>query len=265
MSSPTPGAVGANSWSSDFSTGDFSQWTWWGQGQANIWGDISVVNPGSVGVPALDPSDPHIAQMTVTASGPADGQVNAKLYKMFGSTDNSGVEHPPSDVSGTYSAWYYIPSSYQMSSSDTWANIFQFKEQYAQADGSSHSDPLWWIQLSSGAWAASMGGARWIGAKPTSSEQPVAVLNRWNNDWKRQVVLDTVPLNRWFEIVAVVHQNDRIDFSIDGQPFDTAQASEYPVSPFHSSSQEWIFGVGNYSTAPNTTLYIGRASYGATG
>jgi hypothetical protein len=26
---------------------------------------------------------------------------------------------------------------------------------------------------------------------------------------------------------------------------------------------EWIFGAGNYSTAPNTTLYVGSASYTA--
>lgn len=87
------------------------------------------------------------------------------------------------------------------------------------------------------------------------------MLNRWNNRWTRQIVLDTIPLDRWFQIIAPVQQNDRIDFSIDGQPFDTASASEYPVSPFHSGSQAWIFGAGHYSTSPNTTLYLGAASF----
>lgn len=221
-----------------------------------------MVNPASVGIPPLNPSDPHVAQMTVTAADAANGRTNAKLYKGFGSQDASGAKHSPSDVSGTYSAWYYIPSSYQVPL-NTWANIFQFKEEYALAGGSSQSDPLWWVQLSTASWATGMGGAKWIGAKPTSSEQPVAMLNHWDNHWTRQIVFDSVPLNRWFQIVAVVHQGDRIDFSIDGQPFDTANASEYPVSPLHSSSQEWTLGVGNYTTAPNTTLYVGGASFGS--
>ena len=218
-----------------------------------------MVNPATAGVPALNACDPHVAQMTVTPSGATNGQVNAKLYKGFGSTDSQGVQHSPTDVTGTYSASYYIPSSFHLSGSD-WSNIFQFKEQYALPGGSSQSDPLWWIQLNSASWAESMGNSRWTGAQPTSPTQPVAVLNRWNNNWQRQVVLDTVPLNQWFTITAVVHQNNNIAFSINGQPFDTAQASEYPVSPFHANSQEWIFGVGNYATAPNT-LYVGSAGY----
>ena len=197
--------------------------------------------------------------MTVTAAGVAAGQIHAKLYKGFGSYDSGGVEHPPSNVSGTYSAWYYIPSSYQVPI-NTWSNIFQFKEKYS-AGGASQSDPSWWIQLSTASWALGMGGAKWIGAKPTSNNQPVAMLNRWNNNWTRQIVFMAVPLDRWFDISAVITQNVSTAYSIDGQPFDTARASEYPVSPFHASSQEWTFGAGNYSTAPNTTLYLGGANF----
>jgi hypothetical protein len=198
--------------------------------------------------------------MTVTSQGAADGQINAKLYKAFDTVDSNGVEHSPTDVSGTYSAWYYIPSSYQVPSGD-WSNIFQFKEQYPLSNGQSQSDPLWWIQLSTGSWAEGMGGAKWITPKPTGADQPVAMLNYWGNNWTRQLVFDTVPLNQWFEISAVVTQNQSIQFSINGQAFDTAQASQYHVSPFHASSQAWDFGVGNYSNAPNSTLYVGQANY----
>jgi len=251
-----------SSWLSDFSTGNFGQWSWWGQGQQSIWGKIAVVKPECVGVPELIQGQPTIAQMTVTASGPAEGKVNAKLYKGFGTVDSSGTEHEPANVSGTYSAWYYIPSSYKIHGSQG-SNIFQFKEAYGLPDGSSYSDPLWWVQLNSASWAKKIGGARWLGKRPTHPDQPVAFLNCWNNPWTRTVTLEAVPLNRWFQISAALYQDDRIVYSIDGKPFDVALASYYPVSPFHPTGQEWIFGVGNYASAPATTLYVGEASYEA--
>ncbi len=257
-----PLAAGA-AWSSDFSSGNFRQWSWWGQGQRSIWGRIGVVKAPRVGVPELRTGHSNIARMTVTNSGARVGKVNAKLYKGFGYY-RDGVAHEPSNVSGTYSAWYYIPSSFKIRSSDEWSNIFQFKEQYALPGGGSQSDPLWWVELNSAAWAWSMAGAKWVGPHPKDPDQPVAVLNRWCNDWTRQVVLEAVPLNRWFKISAALTQGRRISFSIDGRHFDTAYASQYPVSPFHSSGEEWIFGVGNYATAPATTLYVGQASYRAT-
>ena len=253
-----PVASGA-SWSADFSTGTFGQWSWWGQGQANIWGNIAVVNPACAGVPPLNRHNPHIAQMDVTRSGPAHGRLNAKLYKGFGYYRH-GVSHEPANVSGTYSAWYYIPSSYKIRGSD-WSNIFQFKEQYALPGGSDQSDPLWWVQLGSASWARKIAGAKWIGAKPRGAERPVAFLNHWDNKWTHRVVMEKVPLNRWFEISAKLHQGSRLVVSLDGKAFDTARASEYPVSPFHRTGNEWIFGVGNYATAPNTNLYIGGASF----
>jgi hypothetical protein len=255
----SPGAV-PGSWTSNFATGDFSQWSWWGQGQANLWGDIAVVSPSSAGIPACDPSDPHVAQMTVTPQGPSTGQINAKLYKFFDTVHADGTQSSPSDVSGTYSASYYIPSSYQVPGTD-WSNIFQFKEEYPQANGQNTSDPLWWVELANGAWAKTYSTAKWATPKPTDPNQPVAVLNYWGNNWTRQVVFYTVPLNQWFQISAVVHQDQSIQFYIDGQPFDTALQSQYHCGPFHADSQAWFFGAGNYSTAPGTTLYLGGASY----
>jgi hypothetical protein len=249
----------AHPWSTDFATDNFDQWSWWGQGQQNIWGEISVVKPAAVGVPPLKPSDSHIAQMTVTASGPAEGKVNAKLYKDFALL-HDGTERDPSDISGTYSAWYYIPSSFRIHGSD-WSNIFQFKEQYRLSDGSNYSVPLWWVQLGSVSWAREIPNSQWIGSTPRHSTQPVAFLNFWGNRWKRRITFDVVPLNRWFELTATVYAGNRTVYTLDGKPFDVAQASQYPVSPFRPTGDQWIFGVGNYATAPDTTLYLGKASY----
>lgn len=227
-----------------------------------MWGHISVINPATDHIPPVDATSQTVAKMTVTAADAAAGKIHAKLYEGFGTYDRKGIEHVPADVSGTYSAWYYIPSSYQVPTG-TWANIFQFKEEY-DAGGSTGvvSDPLWWIQLSTGSWAKSFGGARWATAKPTSANQPVASLSYWNSDWSTHpVVFYTIPLDRWFEIKAVIHQGSKADYYIDGKLFDTALASQYPVSPFHANGQEWTFGVGNYATAPDTTLYLGKASY----
>jgi hypothetical protein len=254
-----PVSPGAH-WSSSFQTGNFHQWSWWGQGQSSIWGKIGVVKAGHVGVPELDRGHANIARMTVTDSGPSSGKINAKLYKGF-ATWRHGAEHEPRNVSGTYSASYYIPSSYQIHGNDAWANIFQFKEQYAEGGGAQQSDALWWVQLASASWARQMGGAKWIGPKPSNPNAPVAFLNRWCNNWKRQLVLEAVPLNHWFTISAKLVQGKSVSFSMAGRHFDTAYASQYPVSPFHSTGDEWIFGVGNYATAPGTTLYVGSASY----
>jgi hypothetical protein len=256
----TTGPGSSKAWSADFSTGNFRQWSWWGQGQSSIWGDIAVVNPTRVHIPALNSSDLHVAAMTVTPRGPADGKINAKLYKFFDTVNRSGVEHSPTNVSGTYSASYFIPSGFQVPRGD-WSNIFQFKEQYPRADGENHSDPQWWLELANGAWSKTYSTAKWLTPKPTSPNQPVAVLNYWGNHWTRRVVFYTIPLNQWFQISAVVRQDRSIQFFINGRHFDTALQSQYHTGPFHAHSQAWFFGAGNYSTAPGNTLYLGGASY----
>ena len=244
-------------WSSDFSRGNFTGWSWWGQGQASIWGHIAVVRPQTVDVPKL--SGRNIARFQTTRADLAHGRTNAKLYKLFDVKRPHGVR-PPANVSGTYSASYYLPHTFRVPKRNEWVNLFQFKEQYTLPGGGSHSDPLWWVQLGQASWAETYPGATWLGAKPTSPAAPVMFLNHWNNRWTRHVVFAAVPLGRWFKISAAVHQGSRIDFNLDGHRFDTATAREYPVSPFHSTSQAWIFGVGDYGTAPAGPLYVGAAS-----
>ena len=237
-------------WSADFSTGDFSQWSWWGQDDPT-YGHISVVDPATYGIPRppLD-GERRVGRMLVTKRDAKLGRVNAKLYKGW-----SRHGRPPADVSGTYSAWYFLRRRYAVPLG-TDANIFQFKEKHG-----GQSDPLWWVQLSTASWAERMRGSRWLGKRPRRADQPVAVLNHADNRWRRRSTFMPVPLGRWFQIRADVRQGDRIDFTIDGRRFDTARQREYPISPFRADSQEWIFGIGNYTAAPNTVVYVGRASY----
>jgi hypothetical protein len=247
-------------WSSDFASDNFDGWSWYGQGQQSIWGHISVVTPQTAGIPQLPGSGPYVGRFQTTSSDIAHGRLNAKLYKWFDVQTAQG-QRSPSDVSGDYSAWYYLPRDFAMRSSRTWINMFQFKEQYQRANGSQPSDPLWWVQIGRASWAENDSDAKWIGPKPTRPDAPVMFLNHWNNHWTHRAVFAALPTGRWFQLTAALHQNDRIDFSLDGKPFETAEASEYPVSPFHAHSLTWIFGVGDYGNADAGPLYVGKASF----
>lgn len=236
-------------WRSDFSRGNFTDWSWWGQGQSSIWGHVGVVRPGDVGVPPL--VGRYVARFQTTRSDLDHRRTNAKIYKAF-SVDGPNGQRSPDDVSGTYRAWFYLPKGFRVPGG-TAINMFQFKEQY---DG--HSDPLWWVQLSTASWATPR-PATWRSAKPTRADAPVMFINHWANQWTRHEVYMAAPLGRWFEVRADVHQGKDIVFYVDGRRLDTASAREYPTSPFHANSQAWTFGVGEYGDALAGPLYVGGA------
>ncbi len=244
-------------WQDSFESADFRGWGWHGQGDPT-WGHIAVGRPGTWGVPPLDGR--RVARFEITPGDVAAGRFHAKLYEV--SAVGSGrSERPPADVSGTYSAWYYLPANYRVPGS-SWVNVFQFKEKYRAPDGEERSDPLWWVQLGRLAWARRQAAALRVappaGIRP---DRPVAFLNRWRNRWTAPRRFLTLPLGRWFELKAVVRQRRSITFSLDGRVLDVAHASEYPVSPFHGrDSREWIWGVGNYSTGANGPLYVDAAT-----
>lgn len=245
-------------WADDFSSGDFRRWSWWGQGQSELWGHIAVVDPIADRIPRLAERMRRVARMAVTAEDAAHRRYHAKLYRRFAERDPEGVERSPTDVSGTYSAWFYVPRSYRLSGR-TWSNVLQFKEEHG-----SRSDPLWWVQLGSARWARKLGDkARWRGDRDAArATRPVAFLNHWDNRWRHRIGVMPVPLGRWFAIRAVIRPDQRrMDVFVDGRRLDTARASRHPVAPFRASSRAWVFGVGNYSTAPSTKLYVGAARY----
>jgi hypothetical protein len=244
-------------WASSFETGDFTEWSWWGQGDSS-YAHRAVIDPRTEGVPRL--GGDHVARFETTPDDIANGRVHAKLYRGFGTNFGQPDSRSPADVSGTYSAWYYIPETYRVPD-HTYVNMFQFKEEYQTASGKA-SDPLWWVQLGPVHWADGMSQGYGGPAITGRSDAPVAFLNYWNSSWGARRNFVPLPLGRWFKLKAVVHQGSRIDFSIDGQPLDTARASTYPVSPFHGAdSLAWTFGIGNYSTGANGPMYADRVSY----
>jgi len=258
VDNPTTSSSGLT-WSDSFKSGDFSGWSWSGRGDPT-YAHRSVIDPATEGVPRLDSA--RVARFETTPGDVAAHHPHAKIFKSFGTGLDTPRSRPPVDVSGTYSAWYYLPTTYKVPPR-TWVNVFQFKEKYRVPGTGDTSDPLWWVQFTDAGWAQ-RSATTWQENVPSASrpDAPVAMLNRWGNDWKQKRRFVSVPLGRWFEIKAVVHQGDRIDFSLDGQPLDTARASEYPVSPFHGSAgTEWMWGVGNYSSAANGPLYLGDASF----
>ncbi|MBX5468679.1 MAG: hypothetical protein IRZ21_02135 [Thermoleophilaceae bacterium] len=208
-----------------------------------------MIDPTTQGVPYR--TGKRVARFETTPDDIAHQRWHAKLFKAF--TDGKG--HPPADVSGVYRVWYYLPTTYRVPNG-TSVNALQFKDDYRKSDGSKQSDPLWWINFGNAGYWSSRGGPRGL-----RSDYPVAYINNWGGTHWNSVKFMAVPLGRWVEFRAEVHQNDRIDFYIDGKLLDTARASEYPVRPFHSSSIDYTFGIGNYSSGANGPLYADDASY----
>ena len=247
-------------WADGFESGDFSGWSAWGQHTRGQWGHVTVVEPRAEGVPSREGS--RVARFETTPADISAGRIHAKLYKAFYITDKAGKRHPPGDVGGTYRTWLYFPESYRVPA-ETWVNVFQFKEKYRTGDGRNPSDPLWWIEVRDAAWMRERPRHFWHGEAPANPEAPVAFINyRTADNDRRHLQAKPIPLGRWVEFRAELHQEDRIDFFIDGEHFDTARHGEYPVSPFHGEdSLEWLFGTGNYSSGSNGPLYGDEASY----
>ncbi len=152
------------------------------------------------------------------------------------------------DPSGTYRAWFYLPTTYKADSS--WMNIFQFKEQ-GYKNGSWHQDPSWWLNVAKASkWG--MGG-----------DEPVIFANHWNNSWNYTPKAMKVPLGRWFEIRADLYEKDRIEWYVDGQLLDVSRNSKYPVGRFFDKSDGWVFGVGHYQGYGR--LYVDDASMATLG
>src|SRR4051794_9021912 len=112
-------------WSDSFESGDFSGWSWWGQGQDDLYGHRSVADCQDDGVPPL--GGEHVARFETTPDDIAHGRYHAKLYRGFGTHLGYLDSRPPADVSGVYASWFYFPETYRIPPR-SWASIFQFKE-----------------------------------------------------------------------------------------------------------------------------------------
>lgn len=239
-------------WSDSFESGDFRRWSWWGQGQEDLWGHVDVVRAVDEGVPPLDGH--RVARFETTPDDIAAGRVHAKLFKAL-SVGRGRRERPARDQSGTYSAWYFLPETYSVPYG-TSVNAFQLKDNY-RTDGGKQSDPLWWVNFGNAEYWSERGGPGGLRA-----EAPVAYVNSWGGEqWDDDVGFAEVPLGRWFEIRAELFHGERIDFHLDGRPLDTGDADVHPVNAFRPRSINLLFGVGNYSNGANGPLYVDAVGY----
>ncbi len=257
---PEPGRAGAVdargfdtsftkvTWGSNFERGNFSEWDWWGQGDWTYTG-LSVIDPADRGLPGLSG---RAARFEVTDPDVDAERLNSKLYKFFHTGTGDRVNWGPPDVSGTYRAWYYLPTEYSVRSGG-WTTPFQFKDQYwsTERGGSEQSDPVWYLAFEN----ASDHGVP--GSRP---DAPVAIVRHWE-DWTRGYPDSVypgprvlVPLGRWFEIRADVYQGDRVEFYMDGKLVNVGRHNDFPVGNRHPLSFTWVFGVGNYTNSPSWAL-----------
>jgi hypothetical protein len=234
----------ATLFSDNFETGNFRNWSYV-QGQSTGQGGPGsaynyVTTGASLGIQAHSGED--VAQFYRPDS--ATNLPHAKVFKEWsnvGKHDQFGrVEEKLPDggnPSGVYSAWYYLPKDYQFTSSK-WTNLFQFKEE-GTLNGQWQQFPQWWLNMSSAkAWG--VGGT-----------EPVLFVNHWEQNYSNfKPTTIKAPLGRWFEVKAELHENDRIDWYIDGQKFDTSRDSTWDVGRAireeGGQSNGWIFGVGHY-------------------
>jgi hypothetical protein len=233
---------------SSFEAGNWREWGGYGgDHDPEDYPPARIVDPKDEGVPRLDGR--RAARLEVTAEDARVDRVHAKLIRSW----------PVSEVSGTYSAWYYLDPDYRLRPSG-WVNIFQFKEPYRCDDYC--SDPSWWMILD----------APEDGDRVPYPGAPVATIDRWDEDGRAE--LDPprrpFPTGRWVEVRAELHQGDRIEFFIDGEHFATARDEQYPVGPMHGDrSLEWAWGVGNYAgngdgpeeDATSGPMYVDRVSF----
>jgi hypothetical protein len=135
---------------------------------------------------------------------------------------------------GIYKVWYYLPADYQHTNR-SWTNLLQFKEEGIN-NGRWEQSPSWWLNMSA---ANAHGGV---------GNDPILFVNYWvaDIDPSYDPVTVKVPLGRWFEIKAELHENDRIDWFLDGRKFDTSLDSTYDVGRFYDKSDGWVFGIGHY-------------------
>lgn len=229
----------ATIFSDNFESGNFQKWSYIQGADTSQGGPGAAYNyvgtGASFGINAHSGED--VAQFYRPTS--ATSLPHAKVFKewsnvgkhdQFGRTEEKLPDGGNPD--GVYKAWYYLPADYQVTQSK-WTNLFQFKEE-GYNNGVWNQYPSWWINMSSAkAWGK--GGT-----------EPVLFVNHWENKWDYTPEMVKAPLGRWFEIKAELHENDRIDWFIDGNKLTTSYDSTWDVGRFYDKSNGWIFGVGHY-------------------
>ncbi len=215
-------------------------------------GQTKAVDPAAYGVPARPGgTNNHVLRAAVTAAQRDAGHYAAYLYKVWAvaapetSWENEFTHQPyermtKGQEAGTYRAWYYLPEStrttlqHNSDATHGWVNIMQFKYSSPNMDGPGrwNQPPQWWVNI-----------------RNNDPNRITFVVSHWNNPaWGErlgQARQPLVPFGRWFELRADVHPNNRIEFYLDGQLFETGYQSDYQVG-LRSGDSSWIFSPGYY-------------------
>jgi hypothetical protein len=233
-------------WQDSFETGDFSGWSVvqgidpaeGGPGPQYVY----VTNQAQSGIPPQNGT--YFAHFERPAS--AVNYPDAKIYKEWSNIpkrDWLGRQDAPifdsGNVSGTYSAWFYFPVGYTVTSD--WVNIFQFKEDGNMVKGGpAVQNPSWWLNVGPQTSFAN-------GNPALETYTPILFVNYWGNNYQNyHPATMPVPLGKWFNVTALLVSGNRIVWYIDGQLLDNSYNSTYPVGRFYYNSTGWVFGVGHY-------------------
>jgi hypothetical protein len=249
---------------------DFPQWPEMHQGQTR------AVRPQEYEVPPRPGSDgDHVLRASVneaqrdgTAAGLPSGYkaYAAYLYKVWAVAApetgwQSDLTNRPLErmtrgqEAGTYRAWYYLPSSTKttlQSNNDAthgWVNIFQFKHSSPDMAGPGHWDqpPEWWVNIRNN-------DPNHLSLVVSHSGDPAYGERNGVNSPH----LPAVPFDRWFELRADLHPNNRVEFYLDGQLFDTGHQADHQVG-LAAGDSSWVFSPGWYLNTG--TAYIDDVSF----
>jgi hypothetical protein len=248
------------------------QWSWFGQpGQESDYGYPEVVSASAKGLPA-PPGGDKVLKLHHPLG---DTAVHHKLFKSFGAATWPGGAEPrsggtPSDVSGRYIVYQYVPSAAFNMTSHGWVNMMQFKETIITQAGF-NQDPSWWAGVNTfGPYKYTLDLANWGGSHGSIAKK-----------------YDFTPyMDKWVKWEFRLYQGDRVEWYLDDKLMDTGLNSETKVgrkcqvgAAYNGSTitecREWVFGAGNYTSSqllsgPNrnepdynyidTTVYVDLAT-----
>jgi hypothetical protein len=204
----------------------FTKWSQWGQSQARFFPAPEVRDPALDGVPRLEGT--YALKLQVHEDDSQRGRIHAKVYKWW----NYNASYPRFH-SGRYVSNVYMDPNWHERASSWGVNLFQFKEQWNDAQGF-HQEAQWWI--AAGERGRMVTACVFYGQSVGQGALRYISIPCWN-----------FPRGQWVKLAAVVNVGQSISFYQNGQLKGTANhTSTTPVGPYRQTPEKWVFGTGNY-------------------
>jgi hypothetical protein len=233
-------------WSTGMESGGLGSWTTGGGGSLENSGDAEAV-----ATTALARSGSWSMRATIDTTG---GSTGVRAFRW---------EEPRRNRSAYYSVWLYVPADYQLSGSDKWWNVFQFKSR--TSDGS-RNDPVWafYVREDAGGLYVKAGWG-WGGttiAGPRSSDG----VSGKDFAPKTKVYL---PIGQWVHLEAFLHQSRNFDgilrfWQDDALLYDFQNVrTSYNNCDYNSwcADNEWSVNLYSDGLSPNpATAYFDDAA-----